>query len=920
VEAAPPAVRRPRAVLGALLDVAVIVAALVFIGSYFPRSVMFADTTTNGGDMGSHFYPAVYLREVLLPRGQVVGWCPGNYCGFPLFQFYFPLPFLIAAAMSLAIPLTVAFKLATVLGTFMLPPCAYLGLRLAGVPFPGPALGVLASLPFLFIENNSMWGANIPSTLAGEFTFSFATALAVLFLGTLHRTMETGRGRAWNGLLVALIGLSHGYALLWAGATSLTEAISTRHWWRRVGTLFVVHGLGILLMAFWLVPLLAYLPWSTAYSHVWYLRAFWAEVLPPILQPMVAIAVLGTAGVGVHAAWRRQPFPRGLAKVWAGALVGMLFYLTARTFHVVDIRFVPFFQLGICLAAAASVGHLLAALPMPELWPAIGVLAVLPYVQSGVPPEAAGAINAQLQRIGIQQPIQFYRGVSFIPSWITWNYSGFERKSLWGTFKALNDHLRGTYRDPRVVYEHSSDNEALGTVRAFESLPLFSGRSTLEGLYMQAAATSPFVFYTQSEISQQMSCPFPDYGCAHLDLEQGLEHLRMFNVSQFIVRSAKVKAEIAKTPGLVREFGAGNYEIYRVEGNDGRYAVPLAQAPVLVLTHTWKEDAYRWFKRARPADPVPVFAEEVDPAEREAFGAVVDHLPAEYTSRSLGALPPLTEEMGYQSIKVKGCTPGHPVLVRISYHPRWRSLSGEKVWLAAPSFMLVFPKGEEFELVFDGGPPMTLGFTLSVAGWLVFVIAILPVGRRLGRTAAAGGEAIAAVPPVSIVRRQAERLAEGPVRTRRLLLGGLLVVAAGAFAVLAFETHATDADTTYHTGQKIYDQGDLEEALPYFRTAQRLAPLSNTAVHSTYYESIVLFRLERWAEAEKSFQRLIDTYPEAVAAAESLYHIGICRVRLGDMEGAKEAWRETRRRYPESPWAGHAAQRLAEAGEGGAAQ
>ena len=45
--------------------------------------------------------------------------------------------------------------------------------------------------------------------------------------------------------------------------------------------LTAIHGLAILLMAFWLFPLLAYAPWTTSYSHVWIIKN-WQEILPPI--------------------------------------------------------------------------------------------------------------------------------------------------------------------------------------------------------------------------------------------------------------------------------------------------------------------------------------------------------------------------------------------------------------------------------------------------------------------------------------------------------------------------------------------------------------------------------------------------------------------------------------------------------------
>jgi hypothetical protein len=514
------------------VDATTVAVSIGFVASHFPPSLFLSSTITNGGDTASHYYTAAYLRDVLLPRGRLLGWCPGNYAGFPFLQFYFPLTFLLMAALSFVIPLQVAFKLVTILGTLLMPACAYLGLRLLGSPFPGPALGAVSSLCFLFMEANSMWGGNIPSTLAGEFTFSLALALAVLFVGSLRWTIRHDRGRLGNSVLVALIGFAHGYALLWAGLVSLLELVTTRQLWRRLGTLIIIHGVAILLMAFWLLPLLWYAPWTTAFNPVWHLQS-WQEIMPPILWPAALVA--GFASLTTAAiSWRRkEPFPRLLGTLWGAVVLSLFFYLTAHSFHVVDIRFMPFLQVSICLLAAAAPAQLLSRLPASWVWPLVALLAVLPFVQSRV---------------------------NFIPGWVEWNYSGFESKPLWPVFQDINEHLKGDFRDPRVAWEHSPMHAQLGTVRAFESLPHFSGRSTLEGVYLQAAVTAPFVFYIQSEISELISCPFPDWGCGRFDLDRGLEHLEMFNVSQLILRSGEAKRAAATQPGLAREASFGEYE------------------------------------------------------------------------------------------------------------------------------------------------------------------------------------------------------------------------------------------------------------------------------------------------------------------------------------------------------------------------
>ncbi|MGH8508656.1 MAG: 6-pyruvoyl-tetrahydropterin synthase-related protein, partial [Gammaproteobacteria bacterium] len=811
----------PSAQLGT--DAFVLLVTITFLASYFPQRLLLSPTTTAGGDMASHVYSAIYLREVLLPAGQVSGWFPGNYCGFPIFQFYFPLAFLAMAAASLVVPMLVAFKLGTVLGTFFLPLGAYLGLRMAGSPFPGPALGALSTLPFLFMDSNSVWGGNLPSTLSGEFAYSLGLALAIPALGFIHRALVRRAGVALSALWVAAVGFAHGYPLLWLGMTTLALLASPRFWMERLAALTAIHGLAFLLLGAWLVPLLWFSPWTTPYADAWGFRE-WKEVLPPILWPAAA----GVAGAVVLRALSprlRDPSAMAAAGIWWAAIpAATALYLLAPALGVVDIRFLPFLQVALGLVAAVEMGGVLSRMRAPGIWPIAILLALLPWLAARQ---------------------------SYVSDWIEWNYSGFEAKPGWRQLQRLSEHLRGDFRDPRVVFEHSDDHEALGTTRAFESLPLFSGRSTLEGLYMQASPVAPFVFFVQSEVSRVGSCPFPAWGCASLDLDRAITHLRMLAVSQLILRSDEAKQAAARHPGLAREISAGPYQIHRIVAADGRYAVPLTERPRVLPLRGWKEAAYRWFKRAKTLEPVPVFTDR---------RLAVD---------LLSTPPDLVEEIDRERIVVRGCRPGHPILIRIGYHPRWRVTGAETIHLAGPGFMLVVPEGELVELHYEATPPVLLGQSLSVLG-------------LAGLAAAAWGHR-------RLRRSQSSAIARGPLdpTSRRSRIGIAILASLLAVAVLAISLfeRAEDPQRLFDLVRERERAGDLEGVMAIVDRIRHRAPLSGITRDASHLEAMMLYRDGRWREAAEYFARFLEDFPESSEADDVRRHLEIARERLGEAPG-----------------------------------
>ena len=889
-------------------DLLVIMVVEIFIIAKLSPHDLLTATIATGGDMASHYYTLDYLVHNLLPSGRISGWTPSNYAGFPILQLYFPLPFLIMALLHTVVPLTVAFKLGTLTGTLLLPVGMYALLRSLRCPFPGPAIGAILSLPFLFNNAQSVWGGNLLSTLAGEFAYSLSLSLALLLLGSLYRGCRENRRVVMNAVLVFLVGLSHGYTLIFVEAVSLFFLITTEGFFRRVSYLLKVYGLAFLLLAFWLVPLLACLRLTTPFHMAWVINSL-GEIMPAILLPVFAVAVLGTVGLGVLVVskrWKQQP-PENEAFIlpaagflWFACLVAGVLFVIAPRLGVIDIRYIPCAQLMLCAIAALILGWLGKGLRRRGL--------------------------SVLYLLVIMGATMFWTNgrVGAVSDWAKWNYSGFEAKYAWPLYREINQGLRGTFQDTRVVYEHAASHNNFGTIRAFESLPLFSGRATLEGLYLQASPSAPFVFAIQSEVSREQSCPFRQFGCTTMDYGRARRHLEMFNVRELILCSPEAKAAIRRCPEYRRLRTHGDYEIWELTSHSNRYVVPLRHQPALYGGNDWKNDVYRWFL-SDVADVHWVYP----PNGPIGNGLSLNSASGEKDRRFLfvtdseSASPGLRKNINKIPIDTKECRIketildeeiiietnwiNKPLLIKMSYHPNWQVEGADKVYLVAPSFMLIFPQQERVRLYYSAGWPDRMGVLLTGAG--IIVIAALPlIGRRKRTDDGAANK----MSRISRIFRLSPPWSSRPATRRILLAAGLL---AGAIAIIgvSYHVYANDPHRWFNEAVRLRDVRQFDEArIRFNRVLEKVAPVSGLALDSLYHIGVSYYLEGKLPEAVRSFEKLTASNPQGSWAPEARYHIGLCYLQQGQTHEGVAQLRLVTEKYPYSVWAGHARQRLEE--------
>ncbi len=255
------------------------------------------NTTATGGDMGAHVWGPAFLRDELLPSLRLSGWSPDWYAGFPAYVFYMVVPSLMIVALDVGLPwwllpfglaavaggtwwalsrtrspvlrtlvwivagvltvlfiplpYNVAFKLVTVLGIVTMPLAGFALGRAARLPFPGPPLIALGATAFLYETGFTIYGGNIPSTMAGEFAFSISLTLAVLYLAVLVRGVRTGWDRALGAVLFGLVILCHLIPAIFAAIATVVYLFTRREdrtpWWDSSTTGRVAAGVAVAL-------------------------------------------------------------------------------------------------------------------------------------------------------------------------------------------------------------------------------------------------------------------------------------------------------------------------------------------------------------------------------------------------------------------------------------------------------------------------------------------------------------------------------------------------------------------------------------------------------------------------------------------------------------------------------------------------
>ena len=752
-------------------------------------SLLLASTTTAGGDTGAHVALAKYLESNLLNHGQITGWDPGWYDGFPLYTFYFPLPGLLTVMFNGVASYDVAFKLVTVLGTLTLPLAAWAFGKLAGLREPGPGCLAAATLPFLFEPSFSIYGGNILSTLAGEFSYSLALSLALVFLGLVAAGLRTGRHRSLSAILLAATILCHVipaiFAVVGVGVWLILDAdlrrsfggglrgiVARRRWSRRLLWSAVVGVVGLGLAAWWLVPFVLQGAYSTNMG--------WLNIdgFPHLLFPASSRWVQVAALVGLVATVIRRNRVGMFLAIMGGISAGVVCLDPQGKLY--NVRFLPFWFLCLYLLGGIGVSETVSAAarwlrrrrleqwvnrlgsrvapagggivpvgrgrrlrrPTPGAVPAGAVagpiVALLGVYLAVMPPLVvpASALTHVGVTVGANQP----------SAWADWNYSGYERKPDYPEFKAVIDMMASVGDRQgcgRTMWEYDPSLNRFGTTESLMLLPYWTNNciDSMEGLLFESSTTTPYHFINQSELSVTPSDAMVGLPYGGLNVALGIQHLQQLGVRYFLASSTTTEKAAAADPSLTEVASSGpwhniyngevldtTWKVYRIAGS--QLVQPLTNQPVVwqgvgAAQTSWLNPAVAWYDNPAAWDVVP----SAGGPSNWTRVAVGDTSPPKVPEppTSVTHITQTNSSVSFHVDKI-----GTPVEVKVSYFPNWQATGAQGPWRVAPNLMVVVPTSHDVTLHY-GTTTVDLAGWLITAGAALAALVLAVVGWRVRR-------------------------------------------------------------------------------------------------------------------------------------------------------------------------------------------
>jgi hypothetical protein len=344
----------------------------------------------------------------------------------------------------------------------------------------------------------------------------------------------------------------------------------------------------------------------------------------------------------------------------------------------------------------------------------------------------------------------------FVDGWARWNFTGYEGKNAYGEYRALIETMKQIGEDPRygcgrALWENNGETNKYGTTMGLMLLPHWTDGciGSMEGLFFEASATTPYHFIAAAAMSKQSSNPVRELRYDDNKAALGVRYLQELGVRYYMGFTPEAVREASAQPALREIARTGPWVIYQVEASD--LVVPLTKQPVVIAgaveqdvavghagdaKERWLEVGTSWFQNpndwvALPAADGPDEWQRIttridldrrigEPGES---GRRVDIVVPNETITQTNLAPVVVSDVvqGRSSVSFSVDTVGVPVLVRTSYFPNWNVSGATGPYRVAPNMMVVVPTSNDVRLSFGWSFLDIFAYVLTIAGIVVLV-------------------------------------------------------------------------------------------------------------------------------------------------------------------------------------------------------
>ena len=697
----------------------------VFLLIFLRIDLVFTNTLPTGGDMGAHIVPTNFFVDNLFKNFSLRGWSNDWFAGYPLYYFYFPFPPIIVSLISFILPFSIAFKMMVILSQIVLVLSVERLFSLESKKYS--VIGTIAGMVYIFTESFTIYGGNLASTLAGQYSFTFS--LAFVLLGIYFLKSNNDKSLITSAMFMGFSILSHIIPFM------IFLPYYAYHFLASKRDMFIKIS-GFLIFLFislrFAYSLIINLEYTTNMSYTPYTKI--SDLIKPDVLPFFILLVIALITFGIKTF--NQHFSLALYLI----IFSMSIFFYGPESALWNGRVVPFFNMGVLLLSFQIIKELFSVLNKALLnqnflktfnfllstiliynfykrWFQYYEIFTLSSIVILIFLLLILVINFENNLNSITFVIAI-SSISFLPHWINWNFTGYENKPQWIDIEQLYSGLN-KLEPGRIMWEPNSDLNKYGTPMVLMTIPYFTQHQSMEGLYFDSSITTPFHFLTVSGLAERPSNPVGGLSYINGDFNKGIRLMKELGIDYYVAYTDSIKDKSRINSELNFLFSTEVFEVYQLDSSkielidNELYFYDNPNLLDRILNSTIRERVQNSF-----------FDQAYVAFKNETNYKVIEGIEVSKINKIENSnLEVKNLKIDSKSISFETNSPNQLHLIKVSYFPNWKIIDGEGPYRISPSFMAVVPNSNSVSLVFENsGTEKTLNYLSFISLSMAIII------------------------------------------------------------------------------------------------------------------------------------------------------------------------------------------------------